>query len=293
MGKFEKSGQRKLGSILQYVMLLTNTLVGILFTPFMVHRLGQAEYGLYQLVYSFAGYLSILDFGIATTVTRYVTKFRSTGETEKEENYLFMSLIQTLIFSGAVLIVGIVLYFSLDVFFADSLSATEMEKAKILYIMMVINMSLALIDHYFWGTHLSREQFIYNTSEKIVRIILRMALITVLLLLGFDSIALTCVNLFLTVVMLICDACFSFFKLKIKIKFHYFDKALFRESFIFAFFIFLQSIVNQITMNTDKMILGVMTSTSIVAIYAVAMQIFSLYNSLFNCYTECISSKSN
>ncbi len=280
MIRFNTLGQRKLGSLLQYTLLLLNTLVGIMFTPFMVHKLGQAEYGLYQLVYSFAGYLAILDFGIATTVTRYVSKFRSNHEWEQEENYLFMVLLQTFIFSFSVFLIGGILYFSIDNFFSGSLTQLELLKAKKLYIMMVINMGITLIDHFFWGTHLSREQFTYNAAEKIVRILLRTVLLIILLQLGFDSIALTLVNLSLTVSMLICDAFFSFAVLKIKIKFHYWDKSLFRESFVFAFFIFLQAIVNQITMNTDKVILGVMTSTTVVAVYAVAMQIFSIYNSL-------------
>lgn len=273
-------GQRKTGSLLQYLMLTINMLVGILFTPFIVRKLGKAEYGLYQLVASFAGYLAVLDFGIGTTLTRYSVKFRSKGEIKKEENYLFMSLMQTLCFSAGVLIIGGILYFFLDDIFSASLTAAELHKAHYLYILMVINVSVTLIDHYFWGTHCSREQFIYNTGEKIIRILLRMALISILLINGMDSVALIAVDLFLTVVMLICDMFYSFGFLKIKIRYHNFDKALFKESFLFAFFIFLQAIVNQITMNTDKFILGIMTSTSMVAVYAVAMQIFTIYNSL-------------
>ncbi len=273
-------GQRKLGVVLQYSMLLLNTLVGILFTPFVVGSLGAAEYGLYQLVASFAGYLGVLDFGIATTLARYVVKFRTAGQKENEENYLFMSFIQTCCFSMAVILIGAVLYFFLSSIFGGTLNALEMSKAKLLFIILVINTSLSLIDHYFWGIQISQERFVYNTSEKIIKILLRVCLITLLLKQGMDSIAIIAVDLALTVLMLTCDVIYAFKVLHVKLKYYFFDKSLFKETFMFAFFIFLQAMVNQITMNTDKVILGIMTTTTVVAVYAVAMQIFSIYNSL-------------
>jgi len=48
--------QRKYGAVLSYMSLFVNNIIGLLFIPFMLRMLGQAEYGLYSLVGSFVAY---------------------------------------------------------------------------------------------------------------------------------------------------------------------------------------------------------------------------------------------
>ena len=50
--------QLKAGAILNYIVIVLNTLVGLLYTPYMLRMMGQSEYGLYSLVASVIGYLS-------------------------------------------------------------------------------------------------------------------------------------------------------------------------------------------------------------------------------------------
>ncbi|WP_278453838.1 hypothetical protein, partial [Thomasclavelia spiroformis] len=56
--------QRKAGVILSYVSIVLNMLISLFFTPFLISSLGDAEYGIYRIVQSFAGSLSIMTFGI-------------------------------------------------------------------------------------------------------------------------------------------------------------------------------------------------------------------------------------
>ena len=50
----------------------------------MLRLLGQSEYGLYSLVGSIVGYLSVLDMGLGDTVVRYTARNRA-DETKKKE----------------------------------------------------------------------------------------------------------------------------------------------------------------------------------------------------------------
>lgn len=74
--------QIKAGAILNYVIIGLNTLVGLLYTPFMLRCLGQNEYGLYSLVASVIAYLTILDFGFGNAIIRYTAKFRAEGKAQ-------------------------------------------------------------------------------------------------------------------------------------------------------------------------------------------------------------------
>lgn len=54
---------------------LVNAVVGILLTPFVESRLGDAGYGLWIMLVSFTGYYGLLDIGIRSAVGQYVTRY--------------------------------------------------------------------------------------------------------------------------------------------------------------------------------------------------------------------------
>ena len=78
--------QLKTGALLNYVIILLNTLVGLLYTPYMLRMMGQSEYGIYSLAASVISYLTILDLGFGNAVVRYTAKYRAEGkQTEQYE----------------------------------------------------------------------------------------------------------------------------------------------------------------------------------------------------------------
>jgi O-antigen/teichoic acid export membrane protein len=68
--------QLKAGAVLNYVVILLNTLVGLLYTPYMLRMMGQSEYGLYSLVASVIAYLTILDLGSLLSDKNFLEKVR-------------------------------------------------------------------------------------------------------------------------------------------------------------------------------------------------------------------------
>ena len=59
-------------------------LISLFFTPFLISSLGDAEYGIYRIVQSFAGSLSIMTFGIGTLVSIVIAKCNANKSTGKE-----------------------------------------------------------------------------------------------------------------------------------------------------------------------------------------------------------------
>lgn len=53
---------------------------GLVLTPYMLATLGDAAYGVYALASLFAGWCGLLDFGLTTTTSRYVTRFYTQGD---------------------------------------------------------------------------------------------------------------------------------------------------------------------------------------------------------------------
>jgi O-antigen/teichoic acid export membrane protein len=70
------------GSSLRVLSLLATTLIGFFLMPFLVHRLGERNYGYWVLVAAVLGYYGLLDLGIITAVQYEVAK--SLGDKDPE-----------------------------------------------------------------------------------------------------------------------------------------------------------------------------------------------------------------
>src|SRR3984885_15472868 len=72
--KFTTVGRRLLsGAVLQIGNLVASAIAAFFLMPFIVHHLGDRIYGFWSLAISFIGYYSLLDFGLSTAVSQYMS----------------------------------------------------------------------------------------------------------------------------------------------------------------------------------------------------------------------------
>src|SRR5437660_3038557 len=57
-----------------------NVVVGILLSPFILHRLGDAAFGIWVLIFAITGYYGLFDLGIRSSIVRYISKAKATGD---------------------------------------------------------------------------------------------------------------------------------------------------------------------------------------------------------------------
>src|SRR6202167_6573340 len=72
--------------------LAVNIAVGFFLSPFVLHHLGDDAFGLWILIFSLTGYYGIFDFGIRSSLIRYVSKFQATGDREHLARLINISL---------------------------------------------------------------------------------------------------------------------------------------------------------------------------------------------------------
>jgi len=82
--------QVKAGAVLNYISIILNMVVGLVYTPYMLRMLGQSEYGLYSLAASVIAYLTVLDLGFGNAIIRYTAKFISEGKKKEQEDMFGM-----------------------------------------------------------------------------------------------------------------------------------------------------------------------------------------------------------
>jgi O-antigen/teichoic acid export membrane protein len=60
-----------------------NILVGVLLSPYILHHLGDAAFGLWVLIFSITGYYGLFDLGIRSSIVRYVATYSATHDHEE------------------------------------------------------------------------------------------------------------------------------------------------------------------------------------------------------------------
>ena len=131
---------RKKGVILSYLGLIIDILSSIIYVPFLLRSLGQAEYGIYSLTTTISSYLLLLDLGIGNALVRYMAKYRVNKEDENQSKFYGLSIIfYTAIFLIAI-IVGVILCLIFPNVFAKGLTVEEIKLAqKLLFVTNFLN----------------------------------------------------------------------------------------------------------------------------------------------------------
>lgn len=273
------NSNRTIGVVLSYILLIIDTVVGFVYTPILLKQLGESQYGLYQLMVSTVSYLSIMDLGLGSTITRYMVKFRAENNKEAESNFLAMTLIIYGIIGIIILLLSIGLFLCLGSVFR-ALTPAELHTAKILFVIMVVNLVISLFDHAFAGAMIACEQFAAEKGLKIARVLIRTIVVLGLVQFYKSSIIISVVEIVLTMAVLLIKILICNRKLNIRIRLSHLDKGLLKEVFIFTSAILLQTIVNQFNNNVDKTVLGIYSNTATIAVYSIAMQLFSAFSGL-------------
>ncbi len=266
--------------ILTYTGTLLLVAVNIFLTPFLIKSLGDAEYGVYQMMASFAGYLVLMNFGTGTVMTRYVSMYLGKGDKKGERNFIAMGLIITGVLLAAIFVVSVVLYIFIDEIYASSFTPAHLAKAKQLYIIIVLNLLVTLVIQAFQGIINAYEKFLVSNVWNLIKIVLKAVLIVTLFQFKADSLVIVSVDLFLSVCfMLICIG-YSAFVLKATPKLTKFDKSVFTSTAVFSLAIMLQAVVNQVNTRVDTTILGIMINPESVTMYSIAMQVFQIFSAM-------------
>ena len=133
--------QMKAGAALNYVVLGFNSLVGLLYTPYLLRMLGQREYGLYSLVASAVAYLTIMDFGFGNAIIRYTARFRAEGNVGKQESMFGMFALIYSVIGLVAMAAGLVLVFNVDSLFSASMTQVELSRARTMLLILTFNLA--------------------------------------------------------------------------------------------------------------------------------------------------------
>ena len=271
------SNQLKLGSLLSYAQMLLGILIGLVYTPVMLRLLGQSEYGLYNTVASTIAMLSVLSLGFNSSYIRYYAQYKLRNDQRSIDklNGLFMLIF--ILIGLVALSCGLYLSFNLDMVFADGLTPREYEIARVLMILLSVNLGLSFPMSVFTSIISAHEKYVVLKLLGIMKTVVGPLVSLPLLIAGKGSIAMVSVTLGISTLTDLIYFVYVKKGLKCRFVFHGFEKGLFKSLLIFTSFIALNLLVDQINTNIAKFLLGRYQGTEAVAIYAVGYSLYQYY----------------
>jgi len=272
----KKSKEMTIGAIISYLTIALNIVSGLIYTPWMVDRIGKADYGLYTLSTSLIT-LFLVDFGLSASTSRFVSKYLAEGRQDKVNNFLGAVYKLYLILDALILVALVVVYFFLDSIYVK-LTPEELEKFKVVYI---ISASFAVINFpcvTFNGILNAYEKFVHLKLADAVYRILLVLLTVVALLFGGKLYSLVTVHA-LVGLMVIAYKFFVIKKsLKLNINFKYTEKGVYEKLFKFTAWVTVSVIAQRLIFSITPSILGIVADAGAIAVFGIVTVIEGYVN---------------
>lgn len=269
--------QLKIGSLISYLQMGLGVIISLAYTPIMIRLLGKSEYGLYNTIASTISTLSILNLGFNSGYIRYYAKYTAANDKDgiARLNGLFL-----LIFSVIGLVAlgcGLFLSNNLHYVFSTGLIEEEYRIARILMLLMTANLALSFPMSVFQNIISAHEKFVFLKLLGLMKTVVSPLVTLPLLLIGYRSIAMVAVTIGIA---LFTDSLYMFYvfgRLNQRFVFNKLDKGIFVGLFAYSALIAVNTIVDQINWNVDKILLGRFRGTEMVAIYSVGYSLYAYY----------------
>lgn len=169
-----------------------NLSIAFLLSPFLVNRLGAAAYGLWVILNQFTGYMSILDLGVRSAVTKHVATHHATGDIRYLNRvvstavtmYTGVSLVVLVISAGAV------------VWFPQWLKLTpeSIAEARVVIAIGGVTVAQAFVFNVYYGILMGIQRYdLFNRLAAIFAVV-KALVIVALLSRGYGIIALAVVQ---------------------------------------------------------------------------------------------------
>ncbi len=286
-----KVNQIKAGSLLSYLSLILGTVVSLVYTPIMLERLGQSEYGVYSVVLPMVSYLNLFSFGLGSAYTRFYTRYKEADDKYNMAKLNGMFMIIYTVIGFIVLAVGCIIAGNPRLAFGEKLTEAEIQLAVRLMYIMTVTAAVSFPLSVFESNTMVNERYVFLKALGFVKSVINPLIIIPLLMIGLRSEAIAYTSLAFTVFSGVLNIWYCFKKLDIRFYFRSFDFKLLKKMFKFTSWVFIGIVVDQLNWSVDKLLLTHMHGSEACAVYNVASQLNIYYMSMATTFSGILTPK--
>ena len=267
------SKQMRAGALLSYFAIAFNMIAGLIYTPWMISEIGQANYGLYTLATSLIT-LFVMDFGMGAAVSRYVSRYRAENNQAGINDFLGLVYKLYLLIDAVILVALVVVGCFIGTIYSK-LSGSELETFRVLYVIVGLFSVISFPFTNLNGILTAYEQFVgLKLADLFHKIFIIVAMVAALLL-GYGVYALVIVNAISGLLTIAIKLLIIHKKTRVKVNFKFRSKGLLKEIFGFSMWTTVGSLAQRLIFNiTPTIIAAVSVTGSIgVAVFGLAQTI--------------------
>lgn len=270
-----KSEMRK-GALYNYVNLLLVNATGLVLTPFIIRCLGPSQYGLYLLAGAIIPYLTLLDFGLGKTTTRYVAYYRERGDKDGLRAYLVAISRLYLLLAAALLAAGALLYLFAPQLWGMHFCPDELASIRLMIAVITVTQAIIIPGNIFTAICNGCGYFAFPRGIQPVKYVVRAACIGILLWQGEKALALICVDAALNIGVAIATGLYVRRRIALP-SLRQATNAPMRQILLYAFWIAIYQATAAFQWNSGQIVAGMTHGTSAVGIVGIGVLLGSMY----------------
>jgi O-antigen/teichoic acid export membrane protein len=247
---------RNVGS--SWSALAINVAVGIFLSPFILHRLGDAAFGIWVLIFSVTGYYGLFDLGIRSSIIRYVSKYTATDDREKLTQFVNTALFSYTGIGVVSMVLTFLLSSSIERFF--TIPPELHAQARLLLLMVGASVSLGFPLGVIGGMLEGLQRFYILNWTSIGATLARAALIVYFLNRGYGLLTVALITVILPTFSSILRGILVFRLCPVPLGLKHVDRTAFRHMANYGSTTFLVLVASRLRFRTDELVLGKMMS---------------------------------
>jgi O-antigen/teichoic acid export membrane protein len=248
-----------------------NVIVGIFLSPFILHHLGDAAFGIWVLIFSVTGYYGLFDLGIRSSIIRYVSKYTATNDREALAQFVNTALFTYTCIGLVSMVLTALLSSSVEHFF--KIPPELHSQARVLLLLVGASVSVGFPLGVFGGMLEGLQRFYILNWTSIGATLARAALIVYFLHRGYGLITVALLTVGLPVISSVLRGIIVFRLCPMPVGLQYVDRASFHHMATYGSTTFLVLVASRLRFRTDELVLGTMMSTVAVTWFNIGARI--------------------
>ena len=247
-------------------------LVGFLMMPFLVHRLGDGNYGVWVLILNFTGYLSLLDLGVSASVVKYVAEFKAKEDMDGLSEVCSTAFFVYLASGALAFLLSVVIAYNFIHLF--KIPNESLSTARNVTMIVGLHIGLTLPVSFFTGFLRGSQRYDLVAFINLGILPLRTLLIVGFILYGYGLLALAIIHLGCTLLAGLIKAVYIFKNNPtLRLKMNMVSKAKLRMVGNYSVLVFLYYVATRIIFATSPVIIGFSLTAAAVTLYAIPQRL--------------------
>lgn len=264
---FEGGNQIKIGAMLSYFTIAMNIVLGLLYTPWMVSKIGQSDFGILSLALSIIAFFA-MDFGLGPAVSRFLAKYRALGDKDGARKFLGISFKIFAMVSLIIFVALFIVYFFIESMYFQ-LSLQEIAKLKNVFIITAMFTVISFPFKPFDGILLTYERFIFVKTLDLILKITNILITVCVLFLGYGIYSIALIHVFIGLLKLGMQYFYIVKNTDAQIDFSSFDMSLIKEILGFSSWTTVIAVSQRFILTVSPTIIAMYAGSSEIAIFSI------------------------